>query len=786
MSIRNDTAAVKTLEFSSVLGRLAELVRSVPAHDAVSRLQPFDDRDSLEAELSRITEMRELLDFDDPFPFEGFDDLRPALKRAETGGVFLDGAVFMQLLYLLRMTRLVREYFSARQDKYPLLQACADPITPLQTLEKAIVRIVDDDGTVRDKASDTLYAIRRDMLRIESAISRRLQAILKRLLDSGAAPEETLSVRQGRPVIPVLESRRSKVRGVLVDQSASGTTLYIEPLEIVEMRNDLARLQQQEQREIERLLRQLTDELRDDLAQVSLNLETAVRFDIIIAKAGLAAELRGLPAHTAPSGRMIIKNGRHPLLIMRMGYEKVVPLDLRLGEGYRTLIITGPNAGGKTVALKTAGILSLMHAWGLHVPAGPGTELPLFTAVFADIGDRQSIEQDLSTFSSHISNIRMILASAGSGSLVLLDEIGSATDPDEGAALAEVMLKELTAAGALTMATTHIGALKVFAHETGGVENGSMVFDQETLSPTYRFQAGIPGSSYAFEIAERLGIEKRLIRSARDMLGEDRGHVSRLIRHLEDELARARELKLEADLKESELSGLVNLYRERAERLKTQSAAEKERLLQDAETLLAETNVMAERIVKEIRETQAGRETIRKAKEQLERQRQKLAALKTPGPEQEESPLQPGDWVTWPGQGGKGRVLTVADKSGRVQVQWGDVKIRIPASDVKKAKKPQKKSRTAYTGSVDLERRVRDEIDVRGMTGIEAAEAVEKYLGDARMTGYSTVRIIHGKGTGVLRREISRLLKGHPLVASQRLGNWNEGDTGVTIVELAS
>lgn len=787
MSITSDTAAVKVLEFPLVLARLAELVRSGPAKEAVAGLLPFSDPAGLDAELTRITEMRELLDFDDPFPFEGFADLQPALKRAETGGVFLSGPVFISVLHLLRMTRRVREYFADRHEKYPLLEKSADPITPLPHLEKAIIRIVDDDGAVRDKASDALYAIRRDVLRIESAISRRLQAILKRLIDSGVAPEETLSIRQGRPVIPVLESRRSKVKGVLVDQSASGTTLYIEPLEVVEMRNDLARLRQQETREVEKLLRNLTDELRHDLDRVFFTLKIAVGFDLIIAKAGLAAELRALPADTAPRGRMIIKNGRHPLLVLRMGYEKVVPLELQLGDTCRTLIITGPNAGGKTVALKTAGILSLMHAWGLHIPAGPGTELPLFTKVFADIGDRQSIEQDLSTFSSHISQIRTILAAADDTSLVLLDEIGSATDPDEGAALAEIILSELTAAGALTMATTHIGALKVFAHETEGVENGSMVFDQESLSPTYRFQPGIPGSSYAFEIAERLGIDTGLIKSARDLLGEDRGHVSRLIKHLEDELARARELKLEADLKESELSGLVSLYRERSERLKTQSAAEKERLLQEAETLLNETNAMTERIVKEIREKQADTETIKKAKQQLERQRKNITALKTPVRKPEETiPLQPDDWVTWPGQGGTGRVLTAADKNGRVQVQWDDFKLHIPASDLKKARNPKKQRRKAYTGRVEVERNVSDEIDLRGMTGVEASEAVEKYLADARMTGYTVVRIIHGKGTGVLRREIQRLLKGHPLVVSQRLGNWNEGDTGVTIVELTS
>jgi len=786
VQVKSNRAAAETLELKPVLGRLAQLARSKPGRQGLEQLQPYRNRDMLQEELIRVTEMKDLLDFDDPFPFGDFVDLQSWMNQAETAGAFLSGPVFIHFLRFLIMIRQVQSYFLTRPEKYPGLRKVSNNLTPLPWLEKAISKIVGEDGSIHDNASDNLRKIRREMMRLEAAITNRLQTILKKMTDSGFAPEDTLTIRQGRPVIPVMESRRSKLSGVVVDQSATGSTLYVEPFEVVEMRNSLALQVQQEAREIERLLRQLTDVLRPEIEQIEINFHTAVRLDELLAKALFATELQALPALISQTAALDIKKGRHPLLLMKMNRDQVVPLSVKLGDGINTLVITGPNAGGKTVALKTTGLLAMMHAYGLHLPAESGTSIPLFKSIFADIGDQQSIQQDLSTFSSHITQLKEILDNSEEMSLILMDEIGSATDPDEGAALAEVILKKLTATGCLTMATTHIGALKVFAHEEAGVENGSMVFDQKTLRPTYSFQMGIPGSSYAFEIAERLGIEKILVDEARNLLGEDRGHVERLISHLEDELSRAEELRQEFELKESEVSGLINLYKERTNRLKKQGAEEKEKMLAEAARVLEDANATAERVVRDIKEKQAGKQVIRKAKIEIQRQQKNVSKLQKQKTVESEDALQPGDAVRWQGQGGRGEVLTGPDKSGRVQVQWDDFKIKIPAVDLRKIhvqKEPQKKKSSRKSG-YSIGTGVKDEIDLRGKTGLEAVEAVEKYLGEARMTGFGSVRIIHGKGTGVLRREVGKLLCDHHLVVNHRPGNWNEGDTGVTVVEL--
>lgn len=780
----DDSAALRILEFESIREKILELAVSPIGRERIETLPRYSDAELLRMELGRVTELKEQTLFDDPLPFHAFDDLRPWLKRAGVEGAFLQPVELLAIGRFLEMIRRLHTYFIEHQEKYPLVQATIKNIQPLKGVEQEIGRVIDPSGEVKEKASEDLFRIRREKERLISRVRKHLEAVLRRMISGGFAQEDALALRDGRLVVPLKETHRGRVKGIVVDQSASGATLFVEPLEIVEMNNEIRGLEGQERREIERILRDVTGRIREKQSEIEINLEAAGVLDCLMARARFSVRIDGHAARAGEDGVVELKNGRHPLFLFKERTEDVVPLTLRLGEGCRTLVITGPNAGGKTVALKTVGLLALMHQHGCHIPAEEGTTMPLFSQIFADIGDQQSIEQDLSTFSSHMGNIKNIVEKADSESLVLLDEIGSSTDPAEGSALAEVILKELTRRNCLTIATTHMGSLKVFAHEESGIENGSMAFDQKTLRPTYRFQAGVPGSSYAFEIAERLGLSKQIVEEAKMRVGEERGKLDRLILHLEEQLQQAHALLAEAEIKESKLSGLVKLYQDRMDDLHKTGKEEQQKILEEAEEVLKEANATVERVVKGIREQQADRESIKTAKEELQTLKKRVKKLAAKKEEREASSFRVGDWVVWEGHGGNGQVTTDPNKSGRVLVQWDGMKLWIPAKELRRIKISKPKDESAGWTQYRMDADIRDEIDLRGLTADEAVEEVERYLGNAVTAGLSQVRIIHGKGTGVLRTQIGRYLKGHSLVKSQRLGLWNEGDTGVTVVEL--
>jgi DNA mismatch repair protein MutS2 len=529
----------------------------------------------------------------------------------------------------------------------------------------------------------------------------------------------------------------------------------------------------------------LTALVAGGIPEIDLNVECIATLDSIGARARYSISVSGCAAAVSNDGILDLKRALHPLLLVKHASQDVVPLTLTLGGDIHTLVITGPNAGGKTVALKTVGLLALMHLHGMHIPAAEGSRIPMLSSVFADIGDRQSIEQDLSTFSSHILNLRTILDQADERSLVLLDEIGSATDPAEGGALAMGILKSLTRKNTLTIATTHIGLLKVFAHDEPGVENGSMVFDQETLHPTYRFQSGIPGSSYAFEIAEKMGFQESILKQAREIAGQDRGRLDRLIFDLEDKLRNAETLRNEAELKESRLTETIRSYDSKMRAFRTDAEDQKKQLLGEAETLLRSINAMKERLIKEIRETGRDPAAVQEIHQEILDLRQKLSVqMESIRDEVKCAVLKEGDWVTWRRQSGTGKVIAPPDSRGRLLVEWNDVRVRISAKELEKAQKPARRERDAGFVQLEVEKLAGSEVDLRGKSVDEAIEVLERFLPDAVAGGFGGTRIIHGKGTGTLRRQVQVYLKTHPLVKSHRFGQWNEGDMGVTIVEF--
>jgi DNA mismatch repair protein MutS2 len=777
--------AIKVLEFDSVLKRLTEYSYSESGRQKLAELVFFEDANALSAELQRVTEMRDLIGFDDPFPLQSFSDIRSRLKKAAVAGAFLSGPDLIEIQNVLRVSRQVRRYLESRREKYNLLFRAAERIIPMETVEKTIVSKLEPSGEVKDGASPDLARIRRDMAHQRDILRRKLEHMLRAMVKAGFAQEETLTLRQGRLVIPMKEGHQARLKGLVVDQSASGATVFIEPLEALELGNELRKLEIQEGLEIERILKALTAMVAEHADAIRDNAEVLAVVDSISGRARYSHAVQGHAASISDEGILEFKQAVHPLLLLKHKPEDVVPLTLKIGGDLRTLVVTGPNAGGKTVALKTVGLLSLMHLHGMHIPGGEGSRVPMFSSIFADIGDRQSIEQDLSTFSSHIQNLRSVLGQADDRSLILLDEIGSATDPAEGGALAMSILRSLTRRRSMTIATTHIGLLKVFAHDEPGVENGSMVFDQETLKPTYRFLSGIPGSSYAFEIAEKLGIEESILRQAREFIGEDRGRLDRLIFDLEEKLRRVETLNRDAAVKEGRFSGLVDSYESKMRTVRADAEAQKRSILEEAEVLLKEINAMKEKVLKDIRENkgepaavQSVQREILEKKERIQTQKQSLPSAG------KNTEIRKGDRVLWEGHSGTGKVISPPDKQGRLLVAWNDVKLRIRSNELDPVLEPESGKQPAGLVRLEVETVSGNEVDLRGMRADEAVDALDRYLSDALAAGFASVRIIHGKGTGALRREVQRHLSSHSLIRSHRLGAWNEGDTGVTIVEF--
>jgi DNA mismatch repair protein MutS2 len=778
----NESSGV--LEFDKILEKIVEEAYSPLGRERLSLFPFLKEADGLKRELAQVTEMCDCLQYDDDFPLAAFPDLGPELKKAEVAGAFLRPDVFLAINAFLQLVQHIKSFFDRRSEKYALLQQCARRLIPVPELEREIHRVLGLSGEVLDRASDRLHRIRQDIRKNESDMRKKLDAVLRDMVSHGFAQEDALVLRDDRLVIPMKESSQHRLSGVVVDESASGMTLFIEPLEAVEMNNTVRKLRIQEKLEEEEILKKLTDIVRDNRQPVEENLDAAGEIDAVSARARFSIKIGGRAGRIAQDGILELKSARHPLLLLKMGKEKVVPLHIKIGGALKTVVVTGPNAGGKTVVLKTVGLVALMHQHGLHIPADEGSRLPLFSSVFADIGDKQSIEQDLSTFSSHIQSIKVILLKSDSKSLVLLDEIGSATDPEEGSALARSVLHALTRHGCLTLATTHMGALKIFAHETEGVENASMAFDQKTLSPTYLFQMGIPGSSYAFEIAQRYGLQESLIHEARAMVGPERGKLDRLLMDLEGESRRAHELLGKAEIQESRLSGLVALYQDKISKAREEGEKIKQAIIENAEMILRETNKQAENIIREIRESGGDLENVRRIRSVFAEQKKQIQSAKKPNPVSLKTTTRPGDWVAWEGHGGRAKVLSEPDGKGKVWIQWNDVRLQVTVTECRLLESESKNESSTAFVSYKIDRSIGDEADLRGMTVEESVQVLEKFLSDAVMAGLSQVRIIHGKGTGVLRKEVNKYLSRHKLVKNKRLGNWNEGDTGVTVVEL--
>ena len=786
----------QTLEFDKVLEDLARRTHSPLAAERLRGLTSLPGLEIVRKSQAMISELRTFMDSGESFPVGNFQDIGGYLELAAVEGSYLEPGAFRHIHEVLDLAATIHRFFTKNRSGFPLLQEVAAPLAPNPPLVQEISKSIDlKTLEIRDQASPNLATIRRKMARARERLRRELEALLDRLWRTGVLQERLITMRQGRWVLPVKETHRHRIKGVFHDQSASGATVFVEPLETLELNNQVRRLEADERHEIEKVLRRLTDLVRANCTDLQQNLEVLVCLDCIHAMALISRELNQHEPALNTHALLEIKEGRHPLLAMRKDTESpVVPLDLSIGEGFNTLVITGPNAGGKTVALKTVGLLALMVSCGLHIPADPDSQMPVFNRIFAHVGDAQSIEMDLSTFSAHLKGIKAIVDEAAPGDLVLIDEIGTGTDPQEGAALAMAVTEVLTSRGVLTLVTTHQGALKAFAHQTPGVANGSMAFDSKTLAPTYKFRPDIPGSSYALEIAKRMGLTDTIITRSRSLMGRQARRLEDLILQLQDQIEQNEQLERDLEAQKLALEELTKRYQEENDLLAREARQLRRKAAEEASAIIKQANAAVEKAIQTIREKSATRQAIREAKalirEEKETLRNELEATSFDEESRQEDQIpgevRAGNRVYWTRGGVVATVLSAEDSTGHVLIASGNLKVSVPKVELTRAKGPEKATAGLRSHvALPFPDKVRTEIHIRGMQVDEALEAVDKFVNDALLAGLREVRIIHGVGTGALRSNVIPFLKQHPLVQATIPGDLHQENLGVTIVKIA-
>lgn len=784
---------LQTLEYTKVIHQLVRHASTSLGKELAGELVPAAELDECKRRLQATDEAFKVDRLKGGAPFGGIRDVRQPLHRARIGGMLNPlelNDISGTLLGGRRLRRFIKDIHE--ESPVPLLEGLAELITENKALEDKIRSCIDDNAHVLDQASPELGKVRSELRAGEGKVREKLEQMVRTPSVAKMLQDALVTIRNDRYVIPVKQEYRSHFGGLIHDQSASGATLFIEPESVVQLNNRLRELKLKEEAEVEKVLRMLSALVAEFADPLSGNLELLAELDFIFAKASTAREMKATLPMMNDRGFLKIKRGRHPLL----SREAVVPLDVELGNKYSTIIITGPNTGGKTVTLKTIGLLSLMAMSGLFVPAEDGSQLCVFDAIYADIGDEQSIEQNLSTFSSHMTNIISILRDMTPKSLVLFDELGAGTDPAEGSALAISILEHIHQMGCRMVATTHYSELKAYAYDRKGVINASMEFDIQTLSPTYRLLVGVPGRSNAFAIAERLGLSLRIIEHARQQVGEEDQRVESMIATLEEnrltaeaERNTAEELRREVEAAKRKLEEERRRFDEQREKLllkAEQDAAQAvAKARKEADEVIADLRRMAleERgAIKEHKLIEA-RRRMDQAAPQLTDKLKKTAA----GGTRKAEVIEPGDEVLVTSLNQKGHLVEWAG-SDEAMVQLGIMKMKVARKELQLvARKPEAKApaqRVAPGVKRTRDENVRMELDLRGQNLEESLMEVDRFLDESFLSNLGQVYIIHGKGTGVLRTGISDYLRRHKHVKNYRLGNYGEGGAGVTVVEL--
>jgi len=788
---------LSVLEFDKIVEATAGFCLTPMGGEEIRKRQPSSDRDWIGHRCDELREMLHLV-MAARFPLQRVPDIRPHIEKSSHEGAFLDPAELLQIGEFLSGVDALLGFAKSSRETAPRLEEYLESLSSVYPLRQAIARAITPEGEVSDSASPELSKIRREKRGARDAVVSRLERILASRKTDPSRMDDLITLRNDRFVIPVREGDPAAGEGIIQDRSSSGATLFIEPMAVVEFNNRLQRLGLEEAREVRRILLEITALVRDNRDALVDDVASIGSLDAIHALARFGLHIDGMVPDRVEGASITLRDGRHPLLVLRRARlpkeerTTIVPMSVAIGDRHAAIIVTGPNTGGKTVSLKTIGLLALMAQAGWPLPAKDGTAVGVFDHIIADIGDEQSIESSLSTFSSHLMRINDALARANERTLVLLDELGAGTDPKEGAALGEAIISELTERGTRLVVTTHHSALKTLSQHDPRIENASLVFDVKTLSPTYQFRVGLPGASYAIDIAKRLGVSQRVIDRALALVDGQERDLTQLLNELDERLETMRVQQADFEQKRKAVESLEALLKARAESLEKSASERKSEALAEAERIVDTTRREMENLVREIRESQAEKERVKESHhviaarlDEIREQRKQLAP-EAMEPAVESGPLEVGDNIWVEAFRKEGEIVDIDAPRGKIKIRIGDFLYTLDRSAVTKVKSTGAGEKRKLVPSVRIQTStdVGPELSLRGESAEDALVLLDRYLDDARLAGWEEVRIVHGKGEGILRRAVGEYLSRDKRVESKRLGEWNEGADGVTIAKL--
>lgn len=779
-----DKVVLDKLEFHKVLSTLANYSSTETGRKQILGLIPTFNLNKILKEGQTVSEAKEILIRNIPPQIDFIPDIFDSISQSKIEGVVLSAKKILEILKLLKNSRSLYQFLKNNSSIAPLLSEQLSSLFNDKLLENHIEKVIDENGDIKEKASQKLSEIRKQIREKQNSLVKSISSIMKSLETDGIVREDYLTLRDGRMVIPVKAEHKRQIRGFIHSESATGQTVYIEPEQTLELNNEIITLGFAEKREIERLLKDVTALIGRNSDKIKDSLLTISYVDTVFARAKYSIEIIGSFPTIKNDLDFHINDARHPVLLKKLGRDKTIPLNFKLDE-QRVIVITGPNAGGKTVVLKTIGLLSLLLQSGIHIPVDPDSNFHLFNNVLVDIGDEQSLEDDLSTFSSHLTNLKNILSVSDENTLVLLDEVGTGTDPTEGSALASAVLLKLRDKGALVFASTHHGSLKLIANSESGFINAAMEFDHDQLKPTYKFKLGIPGSSYAFEIARRIGVDEKLIDTAAGMMDSDKLKLEVFLSEIEAKSNRLEEKLKHIEIENTRLTGLSDLYKTNIARLEKEKSEILKKAKSDAEDFLKTVNKKVETAIKEIRESGAQKNVIKETKKIIDELKAEAQNLYSPEvvTEINISDFRVGNFVKIQETSTQGRILQIDSARNKALIESGSIKMQVNLSELVIANAS--KETKAENHHHNLQNLIpQHRLDIRGRKPEEVDFKIIKFLDDSYMNGQDRIEILHGKGTGALKKTVKDILDKHEKVKNYYFAPIEFGGEGITIVEL--
>ena len=778
-----DSFTLEKLEFKKVLSYISNYCITEPGKQRIQNLVPSENYNQVQIEGNSVSEAKEILIQSVPPPIDFIPDLKEVISKSRIEGSVLPAKSILDVYKLAVTSRKVAKFQKENNKIAPLLSEYSSKLIVDKVFEHHIEKVINENGDIKEKASNNLYEIRNDIREKQSELIKSVNKIMKSLEEKGMVREEYLTLRDGRMVIPVKVEHKRHLRGFIHSESATGQTVYIEPEETLELNNEIVSLNFAERREIEKLLKDLTHLISTNNKELLDSLEIISYLDSVFARAKYSVEILGSFTRIDNKKSLAIIDARHPVLVKKIGRQNTVPLSFEL-EKANVVIITGPNAGGKTVVLKTIGLLAILLQSGIHIPVSPDSNFHIFKNVLIDIGDEQSIEDDLSTFSSHLLNIKKILNYADEHSLVLLDEIGTGTDPAEGSALAAAVLRKLNTKYATVFASTHHGNLKLIAYDSERFVNAAMEFDHENLSPTYKFKLGIPGSSYAFEIAKRIGIDEEILSDAAKNIDKEKYKVEKFLVELEAKSNAIEKKLVELETENIHLADLSSLYKKNLDTLEKEKKEILKKAKEDSQNYLAEINKRIENIIKDIKESNASRETIKEAKKIIEETKKITNELYDFADEKTDADVEIniGSYVKIKNTSATGKIIHIDKQKNKAVVESGNIKMNVGLDELTSAKE---NGNLKFAHYHDLNfSNTPYRIDIRGKKPHECESEVIKFIDDSHMAGHDRIEILHGKGTGALKKMVKEILNNFDTVKNYYFAPIESGGEGITIVEL--